>query len=101
MEYQYDSFNQLKNKVNEMKQRRDGINQDVMQRRTEESHIQEQMAQLQREQQRLRLEAESKDAQVKKYNDLIEQSEGALHKMMMNTQKLNDALSRALDDQLS
>jgi hypothetical protein len=30
MAYQYDSFNQLKSKVNEMKQRRDGINQEVM-----------------------------------------------------------------------
>lgn len=38
---------------------------------------------------------------MRRYNDLIEQSEGALHKMMMNTQKLNDALSKALDDQFT
>ena len=82
---EYDYFNQLKHKVNEMKARRDGISQDVMRARSEELQIAEQVAQLQREQQRIRLEAESKDAQVRKYNDLIEQSEGALHKMMMNT----------------
>ena len=49
----------------------------------------------------MRLDSESKDAQVRKYNELIEQSEGALHKMLMNTQKLNDALGRALEDQFN
>ena len=49
----------------------------------------------------MRLDSEGKDAQVRKYNELIEQSEGALHKMLMNTQKLNDALGRALEDQFN
>ena len=46
---EYDYFNQLKHKVNEMKARRDGINQDVMHSRSEELQIAEQIAQLQRE----------------------------------------------------
>lgn len=33
---------------------------------------------------------------MRKYNELIDQSESALNKMLMNTQKLNDALSSAL-----
>ena len=56
-----------------------------MQMRSSELQIADQIAQLQREQQRMRLDSESKDAQVRKYNELIEQSEGALHKMLMNT----------------
>ena len=41
---------------------------------------------------------ETKDAQVKKYNSLIDQSEDALNKMMANTQRLNDTLSQALNN---
>ena len=36
--------------------------------------------------------------EVKKYNELVEQSEGALGKMVKNTQRLNEALNSALDD---
>jgi hypothetical protein len=39
-----------------------------------------------------------KDGQIRKFDELISQSEGALQKMMMNTQKLNDALSNALSN---
>lgn len=38
-----------------------------------------------------------KEGQLRKYTELIEQSDQALSKMVMNTQKLNDALSGALN----
>ena len=44
--------------------------------------------------------AEEKEMQMKKYNELIEQSEGALGKMVKNTQRLNEALNSALEDRL-
>ena len=37
---------------------------------------------------------------MSKYSDLIEQSESALNKMMLNSQRLNDALSSALNNKL-
>ena len=43
---------------------------------------------------------EEKDMQIRKYNELIEQSEGALSKMVKNTQRLNEALNQALDDRI-
>jgi chromosome segregation ATPase len=47
MDYNY--FETLKNKVGEMKSRRDHIGQDIQRMRSEEMSISEQIAQLQRE----------------------------------------------------
>ena len=55
--------------------------------------------QLQREKQRLQLDVDAKDQQIKKYNTLIDQSDEALNKMIQNTQKLASSLTAALDDQ--
>ncbi len=93
-----DYFNQLKGKVNELKQRRDHVNQDLMKDRMSVSHLDEQIAQLDRERQRARMDAEMKESQLRKFNELIDQSETALNKMIMNTQKLNEALSSALNN---
>lgn len=41
MEYGGDHFNQLKGKVNELKQRRDHLNQDIMRDRQQISHLDE------------------------------------------------------------
>ena len=46
------------------------------------THLDEQIMQLQREKQRLQLDVDQKDSQVKKYNTLIEQSDEALNKMI-------------------
>ena len=56
--------------------------------------------QLQREKQRIALDVETKDGQIKKYNTLIEQSDEALNKMIQNTQRLSDTLSTALNNNL-
>ena len=56
--------------------------------------------QLQREKQRLQLDVDQKDSQVKKYNTLIEQSDEALNKMIQNSQRLNDTLSSALNNNI-
>ena len=52
---------------------------------------------LQREKQRVQLDIDTKESQVKKYNNLIEQSDDALNKMIQNTQRLSDTLSSALN----
>ena len=93
----FDYFNQLKGKVHELKVRRDGINQEVMRDRSAMLTLEEQIADLQRQHQKVKLDCEGKDSQLRKYNDLIDQSESALNKMIQNSQKLTDALSSALD----
>ena len=42
------------------------------------------------------MEIDSKEDKIKKYNQLIEQSEGAYRKMLLNVQKLDDAIGEAL-----
>jgi chromosome segregation ATPase len=80
-----DYFNQLKGKVNELKQRRDHVNQDLMKDRMTVSHLDEQIATLNRERQRAHLDVEMKNGQLHKFNELIDQSETALNKMIQNT----------------
>lgn len=96
----YDYFNQLKGKVQELRNRRDEVNQEAMQQRMQVSQLDEQIMQLQREKQRIALDVETKDGQIKKYNTLIEQSDEALNKMIQNTQRLSDTLSTALNNNL-
>ena len=62
------------------------------------SQLDEEIAKLQRERQRASLDVETKDSQLRKFNELIDQSESALNKMIQNTQKLNAALSDALSN---
>ena len=45
----YDYFNQLKGKVQELRNRRDEVNQEAMQQRMQVTQLDEQIAQLQRE----------------------------------------------------
>ena len=65
---EYDYFNQLKGKVQELRGRRDEIQTDCMQQRMQVSQLDEQIMQLQREKQRIQLDVETKDGQIKKYN---------------------------------
>ena len=58
----YDYFNQLKGKVHELKVRRDEINADVMQSRISQTQLDDQIAQLERQRQQIRLDVESKEA---------------------------------------
>ena len=81
----FDYFNSLKGKVQELKVRRDEINGDVMQQRITQTQLDEQISQLQRQRQSVQLDIESKEAQIKKYNTLVEQSEEALNKMIASS----------------
>ena len=49
------------------------------------SNLDEQIARLERERQHARLESEIKESQLRKFNELIDQSETALNKMIINT----------------
>jgi len=51
---------------------------------------------LERERQKIQLNVQEKEQNLKKFNDLIEQSEAAMDKMVQNSRKLNDALGAAL-----
>ena len=68
----FDYFNQLKGKVHELKVRRDEINADVMQQRITQTQLDDQIAQLERQRQQIRLDVEAKENQIKKYNTLVE-----------------------------
>ena len=57
----YDYFNQLKGKVQELRNKRDEINHEAMQQRMQMSALEEQIMSLQREKQRLALDVETKD----------------------------------------
>ena len=97
---EFDYFNQLKGKVQELRMRKDEIQSDVMNQRMQMSQLDEQIAQLQREKQRISLDVQAKDQQVKNYTTLIDQSDEALNKMMQSTQKLSDTLTTALNNNL-
>jgi len=61
------------------------------------NHLDAQLQQLDRDRRKVLLDIESKEVQKRKYQELIDQSETALNKMISNTQKLNDALSNAIN----
>ena len=43
---------------------------------------------------------QEKEIQIRKFDELIKQSENAVNKMIQNTMKLNEALQQALEDNL-
>lgn len=86
--------------MQELRNRRDEINSEAMQQRMQMNSLEEQIMTLQREKQRISLDVETKDNQIKKYNALIDQSDEALNKMIQNTQKLSDTLTTALNNNL-
>lgn len=61
------------------------------------NHLDAQLQQLDRDRRKVLLDIESKEVQKRKYQELIDQSETALNKMISNTQKLNDALTNAIN----
>ena len=62
------------------------------------TQIDEQIAKLQNQRNQVKISFDDKSMQVRKYDELIMQSEGALNTMISNTQKLNSALNSALDE---
>ena len=51
---------------------------------------------LQNQKARVKMDLDVKEDKIAKYNQLIEQSEGAYRKMLLNVQKLDDAIGEAL-----
>ena len=93
----YDFLNSLKVKILEIKKKRDYMQSDIMKDRIAMTQIDEQIAGLQIQKQKLVYTVDEKEMEVKKYKELVEQSEGALGKMVKNTQRLNEALNSALE----
>ena len=89
---------QLQGKIMELRKRRDGLSQEMMDYRLQMTQLEEQITQMQIERNQTKMQFDEKDLQIKKYNELIEQCEGALSKMMNNSQRLNDALNSALTE---
>ena len=71
-----------------------------MQQRIQQTQLDEQITQLERQRQSVKLDIDSKEAQIKKYSTLVEQSEDALNKMIANSQKLNETLSAAINNKI-
>lgn len=94
----YDSLNSLKMKILELKRKRDEITTVVLKDRMAITQIDEQIGQLEREKQKFQMDAEEKEMQLRKFDELIKQSESAVYKMSQSTMKLNEALNQALDD---
>jgi chromosome segregation ATPase len=94
----YSNFNVLQVKIQELRRKKDEIQGEVLQDRLMMTQLDEQIAQMEREKQRMSLDFQMRDDQIRKYNDLIDQSEMAMDKMMLNSRKLNDALGYALED---
>lgn len=94
----YDNFGGLQAQLQQLKQKKEVLSRDVLQDRMKMTQLDEEIAQMEREKQRMQLSFQSRDDQIRKYNELIEQSELAMEKMMLNSRKLNDALGYALED---
>ena len=92
-----DAFNQLRQKVGELRQRKDHLQGELSRDQQTVNHLDAQLQQLDRDRRKVLLDIESKEVQKRKYQELIDQSETALNKMISNTQKLNDALSNAIN----
>ena len=58
--------------MHELKVRRDEINADVMQQRITQTQLDDQISQLERQRQQIKLDVDAKEAQIKKYNTLVE-----------------------------
>ena len=67
----YDSLNSLKMKILELKRKRDEITTVVLKDRMAITQIDEQIGQLEREKQKFQMDAEEKEMQVRKFDELI------------------------------
>lgn len=96
----FDTLNSLKIKILELKKKRDEITTIIMRDRMNITQIDEQINALEREKQKIQMNSEEKEMQIRKFDELISQSESAVTKMVLSSKRLNDALSQALEDNL-
>ena len=96
----FDTLNSLKIKILELKKRRDELTTVIMRDRMNMTQIDEQITALEREKQKFQMNCEEKEMQIRKFDELISQSESAVTKMVLSSKRLNDALSQALEDNL-
>eukprot|EP00347_Sterkiella_histriomuscorum_P022031 403331928 len=60
----------------------------------------EEIQKLEREKQKIQMASEDREINLRKFDDLIKQSDAAIQKLVMSTQKLNEALNQALEENL-
>ena len=60
--------------------------------------LDEQINQLERERNKIKMQCEEKEAQARKYEEIIKSIEPTLEKMKFNTSKLKSVLDNALSD---
>ncbi len=88
----------LRSKILELKRKRDDLNSMASKERQEMTALDEQISELERQKLKIKMAVDEREAQARKYDELIRQSEIALDKMRMNTMKLSEALNSALED---
>ena len=93
-----DFLQNLQAKVLELKQRRNEMTSKQLEERQRLGQIEEQEAKIKQEKIAVLARVQSKEATIKKYDDLIKQSEDALEKIYNNSQRLNEALNQVLND---
>ena len=72
----------LRMKILELKRKRDDFNSSVSKERSEMTSIDEQLTELERQKLKIKIAVEEKEAQVRKLDELIRQSESAVNKMI-------------------
>ena len=90
----------LRGKIIELKRKRDDYSSAVSSDRSVMTSLDEQISDLERQKAKIKMAVDEKESQVRKLDELIRQSESAVQKMISNTQKLNDALQQALEDNI-
>jgi len=95
MDSDLETFSQVRVKITELRRKRDQMQAEILQSRIQLQQVEEEIAALNREKGKIDLDRQDRESRVKKYNDLIQQSESAMEKMYQNTQKLREALTNA------
>jgi chromosome segregation ATPase len=89
-----DALARLKSKLDTMRRERDLLNGDVLQDRAEVSAKEAQLAKLQAEYQRVRLDLQEREDMLTRLNATIRETENAFSKLLTSTDKLLSALEQ-------
>jgi chromosome segregation ATPase len=89
-----DALARLKGKLDTMRRERDLLNGDVLQDRAEVSAKEAQLAKLQAEYQRVRLDLQEREDMLTRLNSTIRETENAFSKLLTSTDKLLSALEQ-------
>jgi uncharacterized coiled-coil DUF342 family protein len=88
----YDSLTRLKNRLDVMRRERDSLNARVLNDRARTSQLEAEVNRLRSEYVRQKKNLDDKELALIRYNETIKESESAFNKLVMNSDKLLNAL---------